>query len=180
MTKRLVEDEEEQFQLVFLFEAFSGVSPFNYFGWNDTNNPDSKGVTHFEKIFRHPDIITKVKQCELIKVQVYDCERTHLVSSVVFKANGHLLGWLDEDNIVSSSDWNFEEIKNSEVSYYHRGKHFLIYESLQAHVCSNGFVGWLVVFTKSLGCQLLEWWNKDFFISKGLKLEHQPPSIHST
>ena len=178
MTKRLVEDEEDQFQLVFLLEAFAGVNPFTYFARNDTNSPDSKRVTHFEKIYRHPRLYAKVKQCEMIKFQVYDFERTKLVSSVVFKANGYLLRWFDEDNIVSSSVWNFEEIKNSKVSYYqYRSQHFLIYESLQADVCPNGFVGWLVVFTDSKNCDLLEWWNKDFFISKGLKLEHQPPFI---
>ena len=180
MTKRLVEDEDDQFQLMFLFEAFSGVWPYFYFKYNDLNNPFTKGVTHFEKLFRHPDLTAKLEQCEFIKFQVYDFERTQLVSSVVFKASGgYLLSWFNEANIVSSSYWNFEDIKNSEAlpSFYHY-RNFLIYESLQADdICPNGFVGWLVVFMDWDNCQLLEWWNKDFFISKGLKLKHQPPFI---
>ena len=61
-----------------------------------------------DMVFRDPEIGMKINGTKLIRLSVFDKEKTHVVSNLVFNANGDFESWFERNNINKSSLWKFE------------------------------------------------------------------------
>ena len=107
LTKR---SKNFEYQLVFLLEAFSGVTPDLYFKsglYSETSEPR---VIYPARVFRHELIISNIRYAKFIKYQIYNLEQTKVVSEVIFRgSSGSYRNWLASKYIKFSSLWNINK-----------------------------------------------------------------------
>ena len=166
---------------VFMFESFAGIDPYQYYKYGNENNP-AGGEFYKNMVFRDPDIKRKIKSANFIWLMVFDKQKIHVASDVVFKADGDFETWFQRENIENSSLWGGFEIMDS--PYSRHGTLFTLspvaYRSFYINKnwggCKND-AGWLMVtFSNGLrGCPNWEhWWGLPGFEAKD---KTQPPFI---
>ena len=95
-------------QLVFEVEAFSGIDilPYLRHGTISARAPETSVDSH--KIFRHPDLITKLETASLIKILYYDLGMQNVVHELRFSGNGNSETWFSSDSFEYASSWNID------------------------------------------------------------------------
>ena len=118
-------------QLVFEVEAFSGIDilPYLRHGTISARAPETSVDSH--KIFRHPDLTTKLETASLIKVLYYDLGMQNVVQELRFSGNGDPETWFSVDQFQSASSWNI----NPQGS--HNGK--IVLAKFSCKFCFTGF-----------------------------------------
>ena len=165
---------------VFMFESFAGIHPYQYYQSGIESNP-AGGDFHKNMVFRDSDIEGKIKSANFIWLMVFDKQKIHVASDVVFKADGDFETWFQRENIETSSLWGGFEVMDSPDS--RGGTNFTLspvaYRSFYINRnwggCEND-AGWLMV-TFSNGsseCWWEDWWGLPGFEAKD---KTQPPFI---
>ena len=162
---------------VFMFESFAGIDPYQYYKTGNEINP-AGGDFHSDMVFRDLEIEMKINGAKLIRLSVFDKEKTQVVSNLVFNANGDFESWFERNNINKSSLWKFEALDNPTsatfftISAPSRADYRFFYINHKWAGCP-GDTGWLMVTTSNgTGCEWEHWWTLDV-VNKS-----QPPFIH--
>ena len=180
----------EIYETVFSLEAFSGVDAYDYYNTGELVNPDSDGGTFADKLFRHPNIRSKIESADHIRFRVYNFEMTEIVSEIVFRGTNDFNSWFSGANVENSTVWDITNWSDS----YQNGRFFQLPGPLQnpADKLRNFFIndyyggcpgdrGWMVVVSRDASyvppCDWELWWNKDSITRRGLNVEHIPPYI---
>ena len=70
----------------------------------------AEGVTIPNKLYRHPDMLTKIKTASLIKFKVYDLITSRVVSELLFNGTNNVTSWFAPETLVNSSLWKIRLI----------------------------------------------------------------------
>ena len=107
LTKR---SKNSEYQLVFLLEAFSGVTADLYFKSGLHSETFEPRVISPTTIFRHVQIILKLRDAKFVKYQVYNLEQTKVVSEIIFRGSSDSYrNWLASKYIKFSSLWKLNK-----------------------------------------------------------------------
>ena len=106
---------------VFMFESFAGIDPYQYYKSGNESNP-AGGEFYKNMVFRDPDIKRKIKSVNFIWLMVFDKQKIHVASDIVFKADGDFETWFQRENIKNSSLWRGFELLDNQDPY--DGTHF--------------------------------------------------------
>ena len=88
-----------------MLESFAGVDPYDFFMTGNLVNPRRNGFVDNTKLFRDMNLLEIIQCAERIRFQVYNWEKTTVISEVIFSGVGDSVGWFAYENVVSSSFW---------------------------------------------------------------------------
>ena len=138
LSKRESSLGNDVWQKVFMMESFAGVDAYNYFISGKLENPDAKGVLYPEKVYRHFDFDGKIGSAQFIKFQVFEWDKTTVVSELIFRGTGEIENWFSLENVLRSSLWNFQSFAPGNVGAFFQ----LVPNShLRMYFINNGYGG---------------------------------------
>ncbi len=96
---------DDQYNLVFRVQAFSGIKLLEYYNSGDLSSPYPATITFADKVFRHPDMFRLLSESSRVRFTMFDLYITEPLVYIEFFCVGDPYDWFSQYTVYHSSLW---------------------------------------------------------------------------